>query len=269
MRILKVTPKNLHFFGSYLTKEEIDRLKTARAKALGAVAGIVPCAVVLFTAEAGEVYLEKMYVEEGFRRRGVATGLIGQIGKSFPGSFKMTCSYQQDRCPEFDGFLKNRKDFSFAGEGCPVYTVDKEEAEKIKLPESNVEISGFFDMEVSAAHRFLKTAMTKSGEEIDGLLTNHAWEKKACLCHADGERIDACLLTERTAEGLRLYYAYSGEGGAPAFLACFKKILKMVEDGEYPVYEIVCRTKRAWRIFAKLLSGRKPDGYLMTAYKYL
>ncbi len=269
MRILKVTSKNLHFFEAYFTEEEINSLKTARAKALGAVAGIAPCAVALFTVAGREVYLEKMYVEEGFRRRGVATGLIGQIGKRVPGSFELTCSYQQERCPEFDSLIRKRNDFSFAGEGCPVYTVGKEEADSIKLPETNAEVSEFFGMEDSAVRRFMKTAMQKSGEETDGLLAGHAWAKEACLCHADGEEIDACLLTERTAEGLRLYYAYSGEGGAPAFLACFGKILQMVRNGEYPVYEIVCRTKRAGRIFAKLLAGREPDGYLVTACKYL
>ena len=270
MRTLKVTPKNLHFFEPYLTEEEKTRLKTAKAKALGAVAGISPCAVVYFTVEAREARLEKIFVEEGFRRRGVATGLIEQIGKSFPGLFRMSCSYQENRSSAFDRLLKSRKDFFFEDEVWPVYVVGKEEAEGIKLPEKNVEVSEFFRMEEYAVRRFMKNEMQESEEEIDGLLGGHAWVEEACLCHGNGADIDACLLTERTPEGsMRLYYAFSGRDGAVAFLTCLGKILQMVRDGSYPAYEIVCRTDRSRRIFERLLSEREPDGYLVTAYRYL
>ena len=270
MRILKLTPENLQFFESYLTAAEKTRLNTARAKALGAVAGISPCAVVLFTVEAREAHLEKIFVEEGFRRRGVATGLIEQIRKSFPGLFKMSCSYQQNRYPVFDRLLESRRDFLFEGEGCPVYTVGKEEADGIKLPGKNVEVSEFFRMEEYAVRRFMKNEMKESEEEIDGLLSGHVWVEEACLCHGNGVDIDACLLTERTAEGsMRLYYAFSGKDGAAAFLTCLRKTLQMVREGIYPAFEIVCRTDRSRRIFERLLTEREPDGYLVTAYRYL
>lgn len=270
MRILKVTPENLSFFASYLTEEEITRLKTAQTVALGAVAGISPCAVVLFKEEAREARLEKIFVEEDYRRRGVATGLIDQIGKSVPGLFRLSCSYQENRCPGFDRLLKSRKDFFFEDGGCPVYTVEKGEADSIKLPGKNVEVSEFFRMEEYAVRRFMKNGMQEREEEIDGLLSGHAWVEEACLCHGNGMDIDACLLTERTAEGsMRLYYAFSGRDGASAFLACLKRILQMVRDGAYPAFEIVCRTDRSRRIFERLLSGRGPDGYLVTAYRYL
>lgn len=270
MRTLKVTPENLPFFEPYLTKEEKTRLKTAQAMALGAVAGISPCAVVLFTVEAREARLEKIFVEEGFRRRGVATGLMDQIGKRFPGLFRISCSYQENGSSAFDRLLKNRKDFFFEDEVSPVYVVGKEEADSIKLPGKNVEVSEFFRMEEYAVRRFMKNEMQESEEEIDGLLKGHAWVEEACLCHGDGADIDACLLTERTPEGsMRLYYAFSGRDGAVAFLTCIRKILQMVRDGSYPAYEIVCRTDRARRIFERLLTEREPDGYLVTAYRYL
>lgn len=267
MRILKVTPKNLQFFESCLTEDEKTRLETAQLTALGAVVGISPCAVVVFTVKAREAHLEKVFVAEDFRRRGVATGLIEQIQKSIPGLFRMSCSYQENRYPEFDSF-KNRKAFFFEDESFPVYVVKKEEAAGIRLPGEAVDVSAFFCMEEYAVRRFMKIEMQKSGEEIDELLAAHAWAKDACLCHTDGADIDACLLTERTAEGLRLYYAFSGKDGAFAFLACFKKILQMVRDGEVPAYEIVCRTERSRRLFAKLLGERGSDGYLVTAYRY-
>lgn len=270
MRILKVTTENLQFFEPYLAPEEKTRLKTARAMALGAVAGISPCAVVLFTVKAREAHLEKIFVEEGFRRRGVATGLIDQIGKSFPGLFRMSCGYQENRYPAFDRLLRNRKDFFFEDGACPVYVVGKEEADSLKLPGKNVEVSEFFRMEEYAVRRFMKNEMQESKEEIDGLLGGHAWVEEACLCHANGADIDACMLTERTAEGrMRLYYAFSGGDGAPAFLTCFRRILQMVRDEIYPAFEIVCRTDRSRRIFERLLTEREPDGYLVTAYRYL
>lgn len=269
MRTLKVTPQNMQFFEPYLTEDEKNRLRTEKAMALGAVAGISPCAIVLFTVEAREACLEKVYVEEGFRRRGVAAGLIEQIGKRFPGLFKMTCSYQENRYPEFDGLLKGRKDFFYEDEGCPVYAVEKAEADRLQLPGKDVAVSEFFRMEEYVVRRFMKNEMQISEAEMDELLSDHAWVEEACLCHQDGMDIDACLLTERTAEGsMRLYYAFSGESGAPAFLTCFRKILQLVRDGAYPAFEIVCRTERSRRIFEKLLSGREPDGYLVTACKY-
>lgn len=270
MRVLNIKSDNLHFFETYLTEEEKNRLKAERAMALGAVAGISPCAVVLFSVEAREAFLEKIFVEEGFRRRGVATGLIEQIGKRFPGLYKLSCSYQENCYPELDGLFKSRKDFFFEDEDCPVYTVKKEEADGIKLPGKDVEVSGFFRMEEYALRRFMKIEMQKSEEEIDELLTGHAWEEEACLCHRNGADIDACLLTERTEKGrLRLYYAFSGRDGASAFLTCFRKILQMVREGRYPAYEIVCRTDREKKVFEKLLAGREADGYLVTACRYL
>lgn len=270
MRTLKVTPQNIQFFEPYLAQEEKTRLEKAQIMALGAVAGISPCAIVLFTVEAREAHLEKIYVEEGFRRRGVATGLLEQIGKRIPGLFKLSCSYQEERYPEFDSLLKSRRDFFFEDGSYPVYTVEKAKADSLKLPGGDVEVSEFFRLEEYVARRFIKTQMQVSEEEIDELLTGHVWAQEACLCHGDGVDIDACLLTERTAEGrLRLYYAFSGGDGASAFLTCFRKILRMVRDGRYPAYEIVCRTERSQRLFAKLLSGREPDGYLVTAYRYL
>lgn len=270
MRTLKVTPQNLRFFEPYLTEDEITRLKTEKAMALGAAAGISPCAVVLFTVSSREAFLEKVYVDESFRRRGVAAGLIEQIGKRFPGLFKLSCSYQENRYPEFDSLIKSIRDFFFEEESYPVYVVEKEEADSIKLPGNDVEVSGFFRMEEYALRRFMKSEMQKSEEEIDGLLTGHAWAEEACLCHRDGADINACLLTERTAEGgMRLYYAFSGRDGAAAFLTCFRKALQMVREGRCPAYEIVCRTERSQRLFEKLLSEREADGYLVTACRYL
>lgn len=269
MRTLKVTSENLHFFEAYLTEGEKNRLKTAKAMALGAAAGISPCAVVFFTVEAREAHLEKIYVEEGFRRRGVATGLIEQIGKRFPGLYKLSCSYFEKRYQEFDSLLKSRQDFFFEDERYSVYVVEKEEADSIKLPGGDAAVSEFFRMEEYILRKFMQTQMRESAEEIDGLLTGHAWAGEACLCHASGAEIDACLLTERTAEGLRLYFAYSGKNGAPAFLACFRKVLQMVRDGKYLAFEIVCRTERSQRLFEKLLAGREADGDLVTAYRYL
>lgn len=270
MRILKITPQNMRFFDAYLTEDEKKLLKTERTMALGAVAGISPCAVLLFTVEAREAFLQKIFVEEGFRRRGVAKGLIEQIGKRFPGLYKLSCSYQENRCPEFDSLLKNTKNFFFEEEDYPVYVVEKEEADSLNLPGKNVAVSEFFRMEKYVVRRFMKTEMQKSEKETDEMLAGHAWAEEACLCHGDGADIDACLLTERTAEGgMRLYYAFSGRDGASAFLACFRKILQLVRDGRCPAYEIICRTKRSQRLFEKLLSGREPDGYLVTAYKYL
>ena len=132
MRTFKVTSQNIQFFDSYLTEEEKTRLEKAQIMALGAAAGISPCGIVLFTVEAREAHLEKIYVEEGFRRRGVATGLLEQIGKRIPGLFKLSCSYQENRCPAFDSLLKSRKDFFFEDESYPVYVVEKEEAELIR-----------------------------------------------------------------------------------------------------------------------------------------
>lgn len=269
MRIVKVTPKNLQFFEDYLTKEEKGRLKAARATALGAVAGTTPCAVLLFTMAAREAHLEKIYVEESFRRRGVAAGLIEQVKTRFPELVIMTCSYQENRFPEFDGLVKGRKDFFFKDESCPVYVVEKEEADSIKLPEGNRMVREFFGMEEYTVRRFMKTEMQKSDAQIDDLLADHSWVEDACLCHREGADIDACLLTERTTEGICLYYAFSGEDGGPAFLSCLNKIMQKVQDGAFPAYEIVCRTDRSRRIFEKLLSGREPDGYLVTACSYL
>lgn len=270
MRTLKVTPENLHFFEAYLSEEEKNRLRTEKTMAFGAVAGISPCAIALFTVEAGEAHLEKVHVDERFRRRGVATGLIEQIGKWVPGLYRMSCSYREDCYPEFDSLLKSRKDVFFEGENCPVYVVEKEEADSIKLPGENVEVSEFFRMEEYAVRRFMKSEMQEREEEIDGLLSGHEWVEEACLCHGNGVDIDACLLTERTAEGrMRLYYAFSGRNGAAAFLTCFRKVLQKVQEGVFPAYEIVCRTERSRRIFEKLLSEREPDGYLVTAYWYL
>lgn len=269
MRTLKLTPQNIPFFESYLSEDEKTRLETGQVEALGAVVGISPCAIALFTVKAGEALLEKVYVEEDFRRRGAATGLLELIGKRFPRLYRMSCSYQENRYPEFNSLLKNRQDFFFEEESHPVYVVRKEEADSIDLPGGDVEISEFFRMEESAMRKWMQTQMREGEEEIDNLLTGHAWEKEACLCHGDGVDIDACLLTERTEEGLRLYFAYSGKNGAPAFLACFRKVLQMVRDGKYPSFEIVCRTKRAEKLFEKLLGGREADGYLVTAYRYL
>lgn len=270
MRTLKITPQNLQFFASYFTEEEKTRLQTEKAAALGAAAGISPCGGVLFTVEARKAHLEKVYVDERFRRCGVATGLIDQIGKRFPGLFKLSCSYQENRYPEFDSLLHNRNDFFYENAGCPVYVVEKKEADGMKLPGQDVCVSEFFRMDEYAVRRFLKNEMPESVEGIDELLTGHAWVEEACLCHGDGADVDACLLTERTPEGrLRLYFAFSGKDGAPAFLTCFRKILQLVREERYPAYEIACGTDRAQKIFAKLLSGREPDGYLVTAYRYL
>lgn len=270
MRVLNITSDNLHFFKTYFTEDEKKRLKTERAMALGAVAGISPCAVVLFTVSARKAFLEKVYVDESFRRRGVAAGLIEQIGKRFPGLYKLSCSYQENRCPEFDSLIKSIRDFFFEEESYPVYVVEKEEADSIKLPGENVKVSEFFRMEEYAVRRFIKSEMQESEGKTEELLTTHAWVEEACLCHINGADIDACLLTERTAEGrLRLYYAFSGRDGAPAFLTCFRKALQMVRDGRYPAFEIVCRTERSKKLFEKLLAGREPNGYLVTAYRYL
>lgn len=270
MRILKLTPENLRVFGRYLTEEEERRLGNGQLFALGAMAGMLPCAVLLFTAQMGEANLEKIFVEERFRRRGVAAGLLEQVGKSFPGLYRMECSYQENRYPAFDRCLKGRKDFFFADGSSPVYIVGKEEAGCLKLPGGNGKGSRFFDMEEYAVRRFMKIRMRKNEEEINRLLASHAWVEEACLCHGDVAQTDACLLTERTAEGgIRLFYAFSGRDGASAFLACLREILEMVREGTFPAYEIVCRTDRSRKLFGKLLSDREPDGYLVTAYRYM
>lgn len=270
MRILKVTPGNLPFFEPYLTREEKKRLETAKLHALGAVAGMTPCAIVLFTMEAREAYLEKLCVEEGFQRRGVATGLLEQIGKSFPGLYRMSCSYQENRCPAFDRLLRSRGDFFFEDPASPVYAVGKEEAAGLTLPGEDVEVREFFRMEDCVVRRFLGNRMHRREGEIDDLLTGHAWVEEACLCHGDGDGIDACLLTERTADGsMRLYHALWERDGVPAVLSCFRRILQMVRNGSYPAFEIVCRTDRLQRIFSRFLSEREPDDYLVTACRYL
>lgn len=270
MRTLRITSENMHFFEQYFTEEERRRLENGKMTALGAVAGVSPCAALLFTVEAREAYLKKIYVEEGFRRCGVATGLLEQVEKTCPGLYKIECSYQENGWPAFDQFLKHRRDFFFEGGSTPVYVVGKEEADSIKLPGENGKISEFFGMGEYAVHRFLQNIMRKNGEEINALLDGHIWVKEACLCHRAGADIDACFLTERPAEGgVRLYYAFSGKDGAPAFLTCLRRILRMVRDGIFPAYEIVCRTERSRKVFEKLLSGREPDGYLVTALKYI
>lgn len=257
MRIDRVPTEKLKYFRMLCKPEAYSRALEGKLRAIGAVMGSTPCALLLTEVKDGIARIVSLEVAGSFRRRHLACDLLKALPRLIPGIYRVELSYWES---EKDGFL------TYLGrlEGC----YEEEEAvsfrcilrpemvKEMTLPGGDGSLRPLGELPLRMRKRILPE------EERE-------WYAPACLCHETGGSPDAWVLVCQEADGrLRLFEAGSTEEGGLGLLACIRRLTELVRTGELPELEILCRTKKQKGLFAQLFPGMGTEESLRTLCWY-
>lgn len=263
---IRLTEQTLHWFQSLLPPAHQTLREQEGFFILGAVQAGVACGTLVFQlqqpAEVPMANIRFLAVAEGYRRRGIATGLIRFLCRCcYDSVTPVLCTFSApDKTDPVYLLFAEMEDFSVAeaeGYVCQIpLSCLAGDPTLASLAERGRQPRRLFDLS-AAARRSLLLDLKRRGPFYLQAGDEEALVKPLCLYTRDSDHVTAALFFSRDGTDLELSFAWSAPGGQRDLMGLLGRVAVQFSAGSRGMLRIAAVSPASAAIVDKLLPGRE------------